>query len=166
MAWCYEIRRLDNRLVEIRSGFATERVAREAGERSKRTIDCICYPNLETLSLVIKEDGTALSRPPEAPPAPDDKPGLPPAARPEANLKYLWQQAVLDAFLEPHAENVPRKINVAERAISVRLLESDPFELDERIALGEALLALRRLTRERGGVGNESRDKRDKKGIA
>jgi hypothetical protein len=152
MAWCYEIRGLENRLVEIRSGFATAKEAREAGERSKGMIDSICYPNQGSLSFVIKEDGIA--------------PRRPLAARHEANLKYPWQQAVLDAFLEPHPDNLSRKVNVAERAISARLLESDPFELDERIALGEALLALRRLTREQGGVSNESRDKRDRKDIA
>jgi hypothetical protein len=63
MAWCYEIRGTGNRLVEIRSGFATEEEAREAGERSKRMIDGICYPNQETLSFVITEEGAALSRP-------------------------------------------------------------------------------------------------------
>jgi len=152
MAWCYEIRGLNNRMVESRSGFATETEAREAGERSKRMIDWMCYPNQETLSFIIKEDGIDLSRPPNA--------------GHEANLKYPWQQAVLDAFLEPHPANLPRTVNVAERAISARLLESDPFELDERIALGEALLALRRLIREQGGANGEFRDRRDKKDIA
>jgi hypothetical protein len=156
MAWRYEIRGSQNRLVEIRTGFATERQAREAGGRSKRMIDSMGYPNQETLSIVIREDHTALGRPPEPPPD----------ARHGANLKYPWQQAVLDAFLEPHQENLFRKVNVAERAISARLLESDPFELDERIALGEALLALRRLMRRRAEPGNESNDKRDKKDIA
>jgi hypothetical protein len=156
MAWRYEIRGSQNRLVEIRTGFASEREAREAGGRSKRMIDCIGYPSQEALSIVVREDHTAHRRPPEHPPA----------SRHEANLKYPWQQAVLDAFLEPHPENLFRKVNVAERAISTRLLESDPFELDERIALGEALLALRRLMRQRAEPGNESRDKRDKKDIA
>lgn len=167
MAWSYEIRGAENRLVEIRSGFATETDARKAGERSKRMIDCICYPNLETLTLVINDDATPASRLP-AVPSPADAPDSQRNGHESnsSNLKYPWQQAVLDAFLEPHPANLPRKVNVAERAISARLLEADPFQLDERIALGEALLALRRLVRELSEAGSESRDKRDKKEIA
>jgi len=55
MAWSYEVRGSENRLVEIRSGFPTEEEARGAGSRAKRLIDCVCYPNLEKLTLVIKE---------------------------------------------------------------------------------------------------------------
>jgi hypothetical protein len=160
MAWCYEIRGSENRVVEIRSGFATEKEAHEAGKRSKRMIDCICYPNLEKLTVVTKHHETVPGRtlgrpvlPPEADPSS--------VAQPEANLKYPWQQAVLDAFLEPHAENLQRKINVAECAISARLLESNPFELDERVALGEALLALHRLLREQSQSREEPREKKD-----
>lgn len=159
MAWRYEIRGSENRLVELRSGFEVEKEARDAGERAKRMIDCVCYPNLETLSLVIKEDGSALGRALGAPP--QEKSGSQPSELYESNMKYPWQQAVLDAFLEPHPANLPRKINIAERAISSRLLESDPFELDERIALGEALLALRRLMREQADARSESRDRKD-----
>lgn len=162
MAWCYEIRASENRFVEMRSGFATEKEARDAGERSKRMIDCICYPNLETLTLVTRNDVTELSLR-EVPASPAAENGSRPPADREVKVKYPWQQAVLDAFLEPHAKNLSRKINVAERAISARLLESDPFDLEERIALGEALLALRRLVREQREGAAESRDK---KGIA
>jgi hypothetical protein len=47
--------------------------------------------------------------------------------------------------MEPNPVEVPLMINIAERAISSRLLDPSPGELEERIALKEALLALRRL---------------------
>jgi hypothetical protein len=163
MSWRYEIRGSENRLVEIRSGFATDKEARDAAQRSKRMIDCICYPNPETLTLVTKQNGTAPNRVPEKSAVPEGQLDPSRAAQHEAIFKYPWQQAVLDAFLESHPENLPGKLNVAERAISARLLESDPFELEERVALGEALLALRRLVREHSEGREESRQN---KGIA
>jgi hypothetical protein len=143
MAWSYEIRGSENRLVEIRSGFASERQARDAGDRAKRMIDCVCYPNFEKLSLVVTENGTHSA---EASAAEI-------RLRPENSnlgleLKYSWQQLIIDAFMERHSENLPRKIAVAECALSRRLLDPTPFQLDERLAIGEALLALRRLLRE------------------
>jgi hypothetical protein len=41
MAWWYEIRDADNRLMELRRGFATEREAVEAGQRAKQMIQSI-----------------------------------------------------------------------------------------------------------------------------
>ena len=57
------------------------------------------------------------------------------------NLKYPWQQAVLDAFKEDEPERWPAKIADAERAVSARLIQevADP---DERLALQGAVVAL------------------------
>ena len=141
MPWIYELRGAENRLVEIRSGFSTEKAARNAALRAKRLVDCICYPNPETLTVVVKEGESMASRWGEMPLSAGE------SSSPGANrdLRYPWQQFVLDAFREPHPENVQLRINVAERAISERLVDPNPFELAERLAIGEALLSLRRL---------------------
>jgi hypothetical protein len=57
------------------------------------------------------------------------------------NLKYSWQEAVLDALKEDKPERWPGKIAEAERAVSARLIEevADP---DERLALRGAVIAL------------------------
>jgi len=57
------------------------------------------------------------------------------------NLKYPWQQAVLDALKEDEPERRPGKIADAERAVSARLIKevADP---DERLALRGAVVAL------------------------
>jgi hypothetical protein len=159
MPWCYEIRGAENRLVETRSGFATEEKAVEAGERAKRMIGSVCYSSLETLTLVTKQD-QALTGDSTVSGAPEGEAEANGTPKHGWNLRYPWQQAVLDAFLESHRENLSRRINVAERAISTRLLETDPFKLEERIALGEALLALRRLLREQSRTTEEAADKK------
>lgn len=64
------------------------------------------------------------------------------------NLRYAWQQAVLDAF-ESSPDSLPLKVNAAQRAISARLTDPTPADLDERIAIREALLSLRALLPER-----------------
>ena len=58
-------------------------------------------------------------------------------------LKYAWQQVVLDAFIELRPEYLPPKINAAEHAISARLRDPAPADLDDRIALQDALQSLR-----------------------
>jgi hypothetical protein len=55
------------------------------------------------------------------------------------NLKYPWQQAVLDALIE--YPPLRRKINAAEIAISGRLFQK-PTDPQEMLALGDALFAL------------------------
>jgi hypothetical protein len=57
------------------------------------------------------------------------------------NLKYPWQEAVLDALKEDKPERWPGKIAEVERAVSARLIEevADP---DERLALRGAVIAL------------------------
>ena len=56
----------------------------------------------------------------------------------DATLKYAWQQAVVNAFLELWPECVPEKINAAQTTIFERLhnLQTDS---DERAALRGAL---------------------------
>jgi len=68
-------------------------------------------------------------------------------ARFDPNLKYSWQQAVLDAFMEFHLEHMRDKLTAAEEAISERLLQkpTNPHEVD---ALRDASLALLTLFRE------------------
>jgi hypothetical protein len=141
MPWVYELRGSENRLVEIRSGFSTEKAARKAALRAKRLVDCICYPNTETLTVVVKEGESMVSHAAEMPPSAGEysSPGS------KEDLRYPWQHLVLDAFREPHPEKALLTINVAERAISERLVDPNPFELAERLAIGEALLSLRRL---------------------
>jgi len=141
MPWMYELRGAENRLVEIRSGFSTEEDARNAAQGAKRLVDCVCYPNLETLAVVVKESEGIVNCLVEMPrPAGEAIP-----AALEQNLKFPWQRLVQLAFREPDLENVPLRINVAERALSERLCDPKPFEIDERLAVGEALLSLRRL---------------------
>jgi hypothetical protein len=60
-------------------------------------------------------------------------------ARLDPNLKYAWQQAVLDALIE--YPPVPYKINAAEGAISGRLCQRLTDE-QELVALRNALFAL------------------------
>lgn len=59
------------------------------------------------------------------------------------DLKYPWQQTVLDAFMEFQPECLPAKINAAEQAILARLSDPAPADPDERIALQDALRSLR-----------------------
>jgi hypothetical protein len=141
LPWVYELRGSDNHLVEIRSGFSTEKAARKAALRAKRLVDCICYPNPETLTVVVKEGESMVSRAAEMPPSASESS----ASGSKKELRYPWQRLVLDAFREPHLEKALLRINVAERAISERLVDPNPFELAERLAIGEALLSLRRL---------------------
>ena len=154
MPWMYELRGAEYRLVEIRSGFSTESAARTAAQRAKRVVDCICYPNLETLTVVVKESESTTSCLADIPRTSGEAvPGV------EHNVKFPWQQLVQLAFREPHPENVPLRINAAERALSERLVDPAPFEMDERLAIGEALLALRRLLAQvRAGLEEQEPD--------
>ena len=56
----------------------------------------------------------------------------------DPNRKYPWQQAVADAF-QSSAENLPLKVNAAQLAISARLCDKTPADLNEQIAIREAL---------------------------
>jgi hypothetical protein len=148
MAWCYEIRGAENRVLEVRYGFVTQKEARIAGQRAKRMIECLSFPDFEPLTLLAKEDLSALNHLVEMPAERGGWLNPEHAAEGAVALKYPWQKCVVDAFTEPDPDNVPGKINIAERAISGRLLDPAPCDLDERLALGESLLALRQLLRE------------------
>lgn len=145
MTWSYEVRGFQDRLVESRFGFATEEDARGAGDRAKRLIDCVCYPNRERLTVLIKEGDTGPDQLAEMSGAPEEWLEPQSGEQGKPTLKYAWQQLVLDAFMEPQPKNLLAKINLAERAISARLIDPSACELDERLAVGESLLALRRL---------------------
>ncbi len=58
-------------------------------------------------------------------------------------LEFPWQQTLPDAFIEWCPDYLPGKINAAERAITARFCE--PTDLNEHIALGDALHTLRLL---------------------
>ena len=80
------------------------------------------------------------------------------AATTNKGLRYPWQQLVSDVFTETNREELPKRINIAERAISARLLDVTPSKPDERVALKEALAALHRLiseTRRKQSGGKE-----------
>ena len=61
-------------------------------------------------------------------------------------LKYAWQEVVVDAFLAPPSD-LSIKIDEAERTISARIRESE-IDFAERMALDDALRMLRVLTSE------------------
>lgn len=56
MAWWYELRGADYRLVEMRRGFASEEEARKAAERAVKNIKSIAYPKTETLIVLTGAD--------------------------------------------------------------------------------------------------------------
>jgi hypothetical protein len=57
MAWWYEVRDADNRLMELKRGFATEREAVEAGQRAKKMIQSIVSQiEAERLAVVTGPD--------------------------------------------------------------------------------------------------------------
>jgi len=55
MAWWYELRGTDNRLVELRRGFPSEVEAREAAERALKKLK-FAYPKAETLRVITGAD--------------------------------------------------------------------------------------------------------------
>jgi hypothetical protein len=61
-------------------------------------------------------------------------------------LKYAWQEVVVDAFLAPPSD-LSIKIDEAERTISARIRESE-IDFAERMALDDAQRMLRVLTAE------------------
>jgi hypothetical protein len=57
MAWWYELRGAENRLVAMRRGFATEKDAQEAADRAQRMIRSLAYPRqMEDLTIVTGAD--------------------------------------------------------------------------------------------------------------
>ena len=66
-----------------------------------------------------------------------------PEAASDPILKYLWQQAVFEAFIELRPEYLPAQVKAAERAISARLSDPNLPDLEEQLALRDALRSLR-----------------------
>jgi hypothetical protein len=58
-------------------------------------------------------------------------------------LEFPWQQTLLEAFIEWRPNYLPAKIDAAEDAIAARFCE--PTDLNEQLALGDALQTLRLL---------------------
>lgn len=57
MAWSYELRGLDNRLVELRCGFATKKEADTAAQGAKRMMQAFDFPpDRENLRIVTKDE--------------------------------------------------------------------------------------------------------------
>lgn len=79
---------------------------------------------------------------------------------PQSAVKYPWQRFVLDAFMEFRPDNLPAKINAAERAISARLCDPNLPDAEESTALHDALRSLRVLLPEARGTGRGSGEKR------
>jgi hypothetical protein len=77
------------------------------------------------------------------------------------SVKYSWQHAVLDAFTEMRSEYLMGKINAAECAISARLRELTPSDMDEQAAIRAALRSLRTLLPKQGRHMTESDDKKE-----
>jgi hypothetical protein len=77
-------------------------------------------------------------------------------------LKYPWQKEVLEALVELHAELLPLKISGAERAISARLGDgTTPPDLDEQLAIRDALQSLGVLLPKRSEPKSESERKEE-----
>jgi hypothetical protein len=68
---------------------------------------------------------------------------MPEGNTPFPNIKYPWQQIVLEAFLEVSPELLERRVNAAERAISARLCDPIAPDMEERTALWDALHSLK-----------------------
>ncbi len=64
----------------------------------------------------------------------------------DTTLKYAWQQAVVDAFMELRPERLPEKIEIAERTLTDRLSDPQQPDLNEQSALRDALHAFARLS--------------------
>ena len=87
---------------------------------------------------------------------------LPPqAGQNSKESEYPWQQKVMDAF-RASPDSLPLRINVAEKAIAVRLIDPSQKDLGEHLALRCALRSLSVLIDETGPRSTAS----DKKDIA
>ena len=60
----------------------------------------------------------------------------------DGDLKYPWQQFLLEAFMEFDPDRLPVKIDEARRMISARLCDLRPDDVDEQIALSDAMRSL------------------------
>jgi hypothetical protein len=83
-------------------------------------------------------------------------------------IKYPWQQAVLEAFMEFRTDVLLQKINQAQRAVATRLRDNTPADAEEQLAIRDALQSLRMLIAEqRDTLARRRPDKKpDKEDIA
>jgi hypothetical protein len=65
----------------------------------------------------------------------------------DEQIKYPWQQTIIDAFLSPPQET-PARIKIAERTILARLTQSRNMDQGERAALEDAWRTLQVLISE------------------
>jgi hypothetical protein len=56
MAWSYELRGPDNRLVEVRCGFATKKEGETAAQGAKRMMRSFDFPDKDNLTIVTKDE--------------------------------------------------------------------------------------------------------------
>lgn len=84
---------------------------------------------------------------------------------PEPKPQYMWQQAVREAF-NASPEILPLKVNAAQRAISARLCDKNQTDIDEQIAIREALHSLRALLPEPKKESDRKYDSGGKKASA
>lgn len=61
----------------------------------------------------------------------------------DTTLKYAWQQAVVDAFMELRPDRLPERIEIAERTLTERMSDPRQPDLSEQSALRDARHALR-----------------------
>ena len=73
---------------------------------------------------------------------------------------YPWQQAVMDAF-QSSRDSIPVKVSVAERAIADRLSDPNQADLEELLALKDALHSLHLLIAETKPKSPTAQEKKD-----
>jgi len=73
---------------------------------------------------------------------------------------YPWQQAVIDAF-QSSRDSIPVKVSVAERAIADRLSDPNQADLEELLALKDALHSLHLLIAETKPKSPTAQGKKD-----
>ena len=58
------------------------------------------------------------------------------------HIQYPWQRFLLEAFLEFDEKQLPAKVSAAQRVLSKRLCDVSPADMDEKIALEDAMRSL------------------------
>jgi hypothetical protein len=77
----------------------------------------------------------------------------------DSKVQHPWQEAVFDAFVELRPDLLPEKVKAAQRAVYQRLSDLSRSDVDERIALREALLSLRELSPKHARAEEKSENK-------
>jgi len=66
----------------------------------------------------------------------------------DLQLQYPWQSVLLEAYLEFDEKQLPAKVSAAQRVLSKRLCDVSDLDVDEQIALEDAMRNLHVLRRE------------------